>query len=104
MFWDTKVDATVDPPPDLVIEIDVTRSSLDRFPIFAAFGVPEVWRYDGSRVSIWRLEGGQYVETESSAALLPLTGSMATRFLEESRTMRSPEWLRRVREWARSQR
>src|SRR5262249_61224467 len=52
------VDADVDPPPDLIIEIDISRSSLPRFPIFAAFGVPELCRYDGSRVSIWRLEGG----------------------------------------------
>ena len=98
------IDPTVDPPPDLILEIDISRSSLARFPIFAAFGVPEVWRYDGSRVTIWRLEGGRYVAVESSAALPPLTGPVATQLLEESRTMRSTEWLRRVREWARSRR
>src|SRR5881397_3480899 len=43
-FWDPELDAALGPPPDLIIEIDVSRSSLDRFPIFAAFGVPEVWR------------------------------------------------------------
>jgi Uma2 family endonuclease len=98
------VEPAGDPPPDLIIEIDISRSSLARFPIFAAFGVPEVWRYDGSRVSIWRLEGGQYIEAQSSAALPPLMGSLTTQFLEESRTMRSTEWLRRVRVCARSQR
>ena len=100
----TEIDAAVDPPPDLAIEVDVTRESLDRFPIFAAFGVPEVWRYDGSRVTIFRLEGGRYVETESSPAFPALTGNLITKFLEESRTLRSTEWLRRVREWARQQR
>lgn len=98
------VDPTVDPPPDLVIEIDISRSSLPRFPIFAAFGVPEVWRYDGERVSIWRLAEGRYVEAGRSEALAPLTAAMATRFLEESRTLGSAEWYRRVREWARAQR
>lgn len=102
VLWDTEVDAAVDPPPDLVIEIDVSRSSLPRFPIFAAFGVPEVWRYDGTRVSIWRLEAGRYVEAERSTALPVVTGPLATRFLEESRTLPSTEWVRRVREWARS--
>ncbi len=101
-FWDPEVDAAVSPPPDLTIEVEVSRSSLDRFPIFAAFGVPEVWRYDGSRVSIWLLEAGRYVEAESSVALPPVTGPVATQFLEASRTMPSTEWLRRVREWARS--
>ena len=102
--WNRDVDAAVDPLPDLIIEIDISRSSLPRFPIFAAFGVAEVWRYDGERVSIWRLQAGRYVEAESSTALPPLTGPGATQFLEDSRTMRSTEWLRRVREWARSRR
>ena len=41
-FRGRDVDASVDPPPDLIIEVDVTNSSLIRFPVFAAFGVPEV--------------------------------------------------------------
>jgi len=98
------VDPAVDPPPDLIIEVDVTSSSLDRFPVFAAFGVPEVWRYDGTRVAIFRLEGARYVEVESSGALPPLTGALATRFVEERRRTGSTEWLRRVRRWAREQR
>jgi len=97
------VDPAVDPPPDLIIEVDVTSSSLLRFPIFAAFRVPEVWRYDGTRVAIFRLEGGQYAEADSSQALPPLTGALATRFLEERRRLGSTKWLRRVREWARGQ-
>lgn len=92
------------PPPDLIIEVDVTSESLDRFPIFAAFGVPEVWRYDGSRVAFFRLEAGRYAESDCSAALPPLNAALATQFLEESRRLASYEWLRRVREWARSRR
>ena len=103
-FWGRDVDPAADPPPDLTIEVDVSSPSLDRFPIFAAFGVTEVWRYDGSRVAFFRLEGGRYVEAETSRALPPLTGAIATRFLEESRDTRITEWLRRVREWARNQR
>ncbi len=98
------VDPAVDPPPDLLIEVDVTSSSLIRFPIFAAFGVPEVWRYDGTRVAIFRLEGGQYVEMESSNALPLLSAALATQFLEERRRLGSTKWLQRVRQWARAQR
>lgn len=96
------VDPTVDPPPDLIIEVDVSSPSLDRFPIFAAFGVPELWRYAGSRVEMFRLDAGPYVETDSSIALPPLTAAIATRFLQESRDSRSTEWLRRVRDSTRS--
>ena len=99
-----EVDPALDPPPDLIIEVDVASPSLPRFPIFAAFGVPEVWRYDGSRVAIYLLEGGRYVEAASSSALPPLTADMATRFLEERRHLRSTQWVRQVREWARQQR
>ena len=88
-----------DPPPDLVIEIDITHPSLNRFPIFAAFGVPEVWRYNGERVMIFRLEGGRYVETTHSTAFPLLTSEAATHFLETSRTLRSTAWLRSVRQW-----
>ena len=42
-----KIDLRRDPPPDLVIEVDWTHSSLDRLAIFAALLVPEVWRFDG---------------------------------------------------------
>ncbi len=97
-------DPAVDPPPDLIIEVDVTSPSLPRFPIFAAFAVPEVWRYDGSRVAIHRLDGGRYVEAASSSAFPLLTAEIATQFLEQRRSLRSTEWVRQVRAWARQQR
>jgi len=59
-----EIDLASDPPPDLVIEVDITRSSLDRFRIFGAVGVPEVWRYDGEQVLMYLLD--QAVYTESS--------------------------------------
>lgn len=98
----TELDLKVDPPPDLVIEIDLTSPSIKKLPIFAQLGVPEVWRYDGSRWSILVLESAEYVEREESRALPGATSAIVSRFLEESRHMRRPDWLKRVREWARS--
>ena len=49
------INLAVDPPPELIIEVDVTSPSLPRFPIFAEVGVAEVWRYDGSDVKFHRL-------------------------------------------------
>jgi Uma2 family endonuclease len=96
-----EIDLTVDPPPDLVIEIDITSPSLNKFPIYAAVGVPEVWRYQSGRVQIFQRTGEQYTAVEQSTVLPPLTSTILTQFLEESRTLRSPDWLRRVQDWAR---
>lgn len=93
----------VDPPPDLIIEVDITRESLNRFPIFAAVGVPEIWRFDGARVIFYRLESNTYVETSHSLALTLLDSNTATDFLVQSQTLKSTVWLRKVRDWARLQ-
>src|SRR5437660_3240033 len=99
-----EVDLTVNPPPDFVIEIDITSPSLDKFPLYAAVGVPEVWRYDGTHVMLYRLAGERYVEVTHSVALPLLTNEHVTRFLEERKQVPSTVWLRAVRAWARDQR
>lgn len=50
------IDLTVDPPPDLVLEIDITSGSLDKLPIYANLGVGEVWRYDGRTLAVFTLD------------------------------------------------
>ena len=96
-----RIDLAVDPPPDLVIEIDIISPSFSKLPIYAQIGVPEVWRYDGTRAAIFLLEEGEYVEAGESVALPSLTSDVLTHFVEESTSLGSTDWLRRVREWAR---
>ena len=48
------------PPPDLVLEIEVSRSVIDRIGIYAAFGVPEIWRCNGETLTVCRLVDGEY--------------------------------------------
>ena len=57
-----------DPPPDIVIESDLTSSSLDRFAIYAGLGVPEIWRVFNRRVEIWLLRAHGYEESQTSHA------------------------------------
>ena len=45
-----------DPPPDLVLEIDMTSSSLDKQTIYAAFEIPELWRYNGQELEVFVLD------------------------------------------------
>jgi Uma2 family endonuclease len=97
-----EIDPDIDPPPDLLIEIDVSNQSLDRFPIYAQMGVPEVWRYRRKRVSIHSLDVDDYHETGTSAALPPMTSEVLTRFVEASTRLDRIDWLRSLRAWARS--
>lgn len=96
-----KVNLDVDPPPDLVIEIDVTSPSLARFPIYAAFGVPEIWLYADETVKIFGLCGKKYVEAKESAVLPKVTSDVLTNFLSQSQTLKRSIWIKNVREWAR---
>jgi Uma2 family endonuclease len=96
----TQIDLAIDPPPDLVIEMEVSRQAIPKLPLYTSMGVPEVWRSDRGQVTILRLQGGAYTESVASAALPPVTSEILTRFLAESRNLRRTAWLRQVREWA----
>jgi Uma2 family endonuclease len=99
-----QIDLTVDPPPDIILEMEMSRSALDKLPLIASMGIPEVWRCDGQRVTILILEQNRYRESSNSLALPALTSEVLTRFLAESRTMLSPDWFEAVSEWARERR
>ncbi len=73
-----------DPPPDLAIEIEITRSSLDRIGIYGALRVPEVWRFNGRvlRVLILRADGS-YRESTTSAAFPDVPMDEIARFAAE---------------------
>nr|WP_253274228.1 Uma2 family endonuclease [Myxosarcina sp. GI1] len=60
-----RLDLSVDPPPDLAIEIDVTNRTHPE--IYQALGVPELWRHEKNKLQILLLIDGKYVESKSSA-------------------------------------
>ncbi|MBE9067505.1 Uma2 family endonuclease [Leptolyngbya cf. ectocarpi LEGE 11479] len=60
------VDLAVDPPPDLVVEIDISHTDIDKNALYAAMGVPEFWRFDGKFWRIYQLRKNAYVEVDSS--------------------------------------
>ena len=95
----SSLDLATDPPPDLVIEIDLTSASLDKFPIYAQVGVPEIWRYDGTALQIFSLEHGTYVEQQVSTVLPILTRNVLSRFMRDSKSLKRTVWLRNLRHW-----
>jgi Uma2 family endonuclease len=90
------------PPPDLAVEVDITSSSLDRMGIYAALGVPEVWRYDGERLTFHRLGPAGGYETVPQSRWFPqLPAAELVRFLGLVGTTDETTWLEQFRDWAR---
>jgi len=79
-----QIDFETDPPPDVVVEIDLHHESISKFPIYAALGVPELWRYDGDSLAIYHLRDGHYVLADASQALPILTSAVLSEFLARS--------------------
>lgn len=97
-----EIDLNQDPPPDLVIEIDITSSSINRMELYVSLGVPEVWRYDGSRLIFYQLEGQEYVEREVSPHFPFLSPSEIMGFVERQKDVGETSMIRGFRRWVRS--
>lgn len=88
-----------DPPPDLVVEVDITNPSLNKLPIYAALGITEVWRHNGERLMILRLRDREgYAEAAASGFLPTATAETLTRLISEGLTLDRRAWRKRVRD------
>ena len=96
------LDLTIDPPPDLVIEVDLTASSVARLPIFAALGIAEVWRVDDEHLDFLGLDAdGTYQPLAQSRAFPSLLVTEARRFLREGRDANKTTWIKTFRTYVR---
>jgi Uma2 family endonuclease len=92
-----------DPPPDLAVEIETSRRLINRLPIYAALGVPEVWRSDGQRVECLVLGAeGKYQTVDNSRAFPFLRVGELQRFLAMYPEKDETTILRALREWVRT--
>lgn len=98
-----ELNLSVDPPPDLVIEVDITASSVPRLPIFAALGIPEVWRIDDDDdLQFLHLQpDGTYLPRANSRAFPSLLVAEATRFLEAGQGANKTAWIKTFRAYVR---
>ncbi len=92
-----------DPPPDLALEVDLTSKSLDRLPIYARLGVPEIWYYDSGVLTIYLLEGDSYGASEQSRAFPTLDIRALPQLLESQRLAGRLALRRAVRDWVKGQ-
>ncbi|EHJ10492.1 hypothetical protein CWATWH0003_4755 [Crocosphaera watsonii WH 0003] len=93
----------LDPPPDLVLEIDMSNSSLNKLPIYAALGVAEIWRYNGNNLTgfIFNNDSQDYQESQYSLAFPWLELSQLLPFLQQSLQDGETKTLRNFRQWVR---
>ena len=94
-----KFDLNQDPPPDLALEIDNTSKSLNRFPIYARLGIPEIWCYDTGILSIYLLQQNQYFQAKQSRVFPSLNIQDLPRLIESQRDNGRLALRRAVREW-----
>ncbi len=76
-----------DPPPDLAIESDHTNSSVNKDGLYAALGVPELWRYKRQSLQVYQLVDGKYQKCDRSLAFPFLPVAEIPGFIEQSRTI-----------------
>ena len=93
------VDLEFDPPPDLVVEIDITHTDIDKNALYAAIGVPELWRFDGSVLRIYQLEQGQYTEVEMSPTFPWVSKAVYYDFLRQCQQMGEAQAIRDLKQW-----
>ena len=64
-----------------MIEVEITKSAIAKLKLFAAMGVPEVWRHDGDRLTMLAIGDDGYRPIESSIGLPGLSAARIDAFL-----------------------
>ncbi|MGH1394044.1 MAG: Uma2 family endonuclease [Trichormus sp.] len=93
------IDLATDPPPDLVLEVEYSRSAIDKLKLYAAMGVPEFWRYNGTTLRIYQLTNGQYSEVPMSITFAPVPVREITQFILAAKQNGEVSTTRAFRAW-----
>jgi Uma2 family endonuclease len=98
------LDLDVDPPPDLAIEVENTRSAVNKLAVYAGLGFPEVWRYNGQALRVAHLQpDGSYAWLDHSPTFPFLPLAELVRFLDQAEGMDETTWIRGFRAWVRAE-
>ena len=97
------IDLSTDPPPDLVLEVEYSRSKIDKLVLYASMRVPEFWRYNGNVLRIYTLNSGQYSQSDISPTFAPVLVTQIPRFIQESKKIGQIAATRDFRTWVRQQ-
>jgi Uma2 family endonuclease len=93
-------DLSVDPPPDLAVEVEIGHSILDKLAVYGALRIPEIWRYDGESLRVCLLQpDGTYTDSARSLNLPQLPPQQVASFLGLRHQTRETQWARTFRQW-----
>ena len=95
------INLPAEPPPDIAIEIDISRSSTKKHEIYAKLQVPELWRRYKGHLTFFALKDGKYEMIEESLAFPGLTARDIERFVKSFYELRTLEALEAFRKWVR---
>lgn len=98
---DHEVDLAIDPPPDLVVEVDITHTDIQKNSLYASLGVPEFWRFNGREWTILQLVERRYEECDVSPTFPLVTKTDLYGFLQTAMTDEVAAELN-FRQWVRS--
>jgi Uma2 family endonuclease len=99
-----ELDLGIDPPPDLAIEVDLGGGAMNKLPMYAAFGVPEVWRFDGRTLRVFALASdGRYQQRPSSVSFPALPLAEIEKVLAKLGTASDTALVRSFRRWVLTQ-
>lgn len=87
------------PIPDIAVKVDITHGSLDKFPIYAALQVPEIWLLEGEDLVFYELQGETYRAISHSRAMPHLSSETLADFLKISREKGQMKALKSFRAW-----
>lgn len=103
MKMEEAFDPATDPPPDLAVEVDITRRSVARQPVYAALGVPELWRFDGRKLTVLALgTNGQYEVRPGSLSFPFLPVAELEQFISRLRAENDTAVMRSFQQWVRT--
>ncbi len=97
------VNLAIDPPPDLVLEVDITHTDINKTQLYQKMKVPEFWRYNGKVLTIYRLNEDRYIESETSPTFPLLTKAKIYEFLAQCNTQGETQTKHSFRTWLREQ-
>jgi Uma2 family endonuclease len=98
------LDLVRDSPPDIAVEVERTSASLDKLVIYAALGVPEVWRVRRAAVHILHLVGARYEEAPSSLSFSFVTADALSTHLARGLAEGTRAATRAFRAWVQERR
>ncbi len=87
--------------PDLVVEVEFTSPLIAKLAIYAAMGVPEIWRYDGKVLRIEQLGADGIYHPSDRSRFLPVSTAEAQHWIGLAKTLHLKAWTRQLREWIR---